>query len=84
MTMINTTTWDGVEEALGALDELLVMFRVESAGGGGPTVTATVTGVQNEQGQLKGKTDGKSQNRGQGQGGKKGATKSGPEVVVLD
>ena len=83
MTMINTTTWDGVEEALSALDELLVMFRVESTSDGGTTTTAA-TVVKNEQGQLKGKTDAKGQNRGQVQGSKKGAMKNGPEVVILD
>ena len=85
MTMINTTTWIGIEEALGALDDLLVMFRAENTGGGGGGgATAVTTGVQKEQGQPKGKTDNKSQNRGQSQGGKKATTKSGPEVVVLD
>ena len=85
MTMINTTTWSGVEEALSALDELLTMFRVENGSGGAvAAAAATTTGVQSEQGQIKGKSDGQSQDRGQTRGGKKSAAKSGPEVVVLD
>ena len=75
MTIITTTTWSGVEEALEALDELVVRFRVEGVAGG-------ATGVQSEQGQLKGKSD--SQSQGQIQRSKKGTAKSGPEVVVLD
>lgn len=77
MTIITTTTWSGVEEALEALDELVVRFRVESVAGG-------ATGVQSEQGQLKGKSDSQSKSQGQIQGSKKGTAKSGPEVVVLD